>query len=670
MPDSVNRSVRLGRKVRHLVTLTEQLARDPRRARECCRRLLGTHDFEQDFIAGASALNNDGCPLQLCLTASREGTSLRAIGDPGAFETTPEQRYQTTTETLARVIARHGTEGLADLAKQSLDLLVPDSTAKRREYTKGFAWLAASPDQPGLAFYLEMAPLGLTAGWEAVERWLEQMLPTMASARRHLQILSKHCRVASAGLEGSTVANSRAKIYFRLLQPTGVQGLGIEMFSAPEMQTFLALAMGAFEVDCDGLVMSIGFHLQSGALADAKIDLCGHCLRHPREEWAVIVRKITDRFSLAPLDPARVFENAEHQVAFIGLGLTTLSTPRLNLYVKHGGESQIPEAEEIRGSLADSLGYLQSVQAADGSWQDYHLPVGPSDQWVTAYAALGLALGGKSLNHPGALEAARKGALWLTRNRTYPAGWGYNGATGPDSDSTAIAIALLDELGLPVAPEDRAFLRDHWRTGEGIATYDGPNAWGMGHWDVTPWGFLGLSSQDQETYRDDFLSALSRHRLAHGFWRSYWWRNPFYSTFTTLEALRTLLLPEPLTPANANLPTQPITIDNPFDLGCYIGIECLRDPSDPRIGGQLRALLNWQATDGRWGGTGNLRVTENQCYEPWNQPEGRYYVDEKALVTTATLCRVLGHVLAAHPTVRSQDEVVTPRPPSHALSPA
>ncbi len=663
MPDSVNRSVRLGRKVRRLVNLTERLARDPSRAAECCRQLLGANDRAEDFIADASALNNDGSPLQLCLTTGRQGVVLRAIGDPGAFQSTTEHRYQTSTETLSRILARHGNKELAALARQSVDLLVPNSVAKRSEYRKGFVWVAASPDQPGVAFYLEMAPLGLAAGWETVERWLKDLLPSMSSARRILQTLSKHCRVASAGLEGSTVANSRAKIYFRLLQPTGLQGLGIDMFSSPEMQSFLALAMGSFEVDCEGLVMSIGFHLQTGALADAKVDLCGHCLRYSREEWSAIIRRITDRFALAPLDTSCVFENAEHHVAFIGLGLTTQSSPRLNLYVKHGGETQVPGEDEVCGALADAMGYLQSIQSADGSWQDYQLPVGPSDQWVTAYTALGLAIGSKTLGRPDARKAARKAAEWLTCNRTYTAGWGYNGATGPDSDSTAIAIALLDALGLPVASADRAFLRDHWRTGEGIATYAGPDAWGMGHWDVTPWGYLGMSHQDQDTLREDFLAALSQHRLAHGFWRSYWWRNPFYSTFTTLEVLRQLALSEPPPADNASLPTQPITIDNPFDLGCYIGIECLRDPRDPRIGRQLRALLDWQSADGRWRGSGNLRVTENHCHEPWIDPQGRYFTDDKALITTATLCRVLSHVLAENPT-RSARNVVAIHPES------
>lgn len=637
-------SSRLSQKVRRLVFLAEQLASEPKRMVNCCYQLLGTDNSAMDFLAGVSCLNNDGAPLQLCLTSGRNGVALRAIGDPGAACSSTEEGYRSSIQTLLRVIESNDAGELTPLAMETIAFLIPRTCHERSAYRQGFVWIAASPDQPGIAFYLEMAPLDRDKGWLAVERWLDHVLPSSDAARRILKTLSRHCVIASAGLEGSTVENTRAKIYFRLLEPIELDALGVEMFSSKEMKDFVSIAMGSYEVDLKGLLMSVGFSLFTGALADAKIDLCGHCLTHAPDEWSSIVRRITRQFSLASLDTSRVLDSGEYQVAFIGLRLTTDHRPRLNLYVKHSGLSAAPESYEIRNSLVDAVRYLQSIQNQDGSWSDFCLPVGSSDQWVTAYVALALAQCGKAFGTSDTTTAALKGARWLSENRTYKAGWGYNGATGPDSDSTAIVIALFDELEMPVLEQDRLFLRDHWRDGDGIATYDGPQAWGTGHWDVTPWGYHGMLPQDRELYRERFLVALQNNRMGNGFWRAYWWRNPYYSTFVTLEVLERLGIPEPVVALDGSAPS--IQIDNPFDLGCYIGIEGLRDPSDHRIGGHLRALLNWQEGDGRWGCAANLRVTDPGCYAPWDNPEGLYYKDEKSILTTATIARVLSRILA------------------------
>jgi hypothetical protein len=153
-----------------------------------------------------------------------------------------------------------------------------------------------------------------------------------------------------------------------------------------------------------------------------------------------------------------------------------------------------------------------------------------------------------------------------------------------------------------------------------------------------------MLAEDRELYREQFLSALQNNRMGNGFWRAYWWKNPYYSTFVTLEVLERLGIAEPRASLEESAPS--IHIDNPFDLGCYIGIENLRDPFDRRIGGHLRTLLSWQEGDGRWRGAANLRVTEQQCYAPWDSPEGICYEDHKSVITTATIARILSRILA------------------------
>lgn len=638
-------SSRLSQKVQRLVSLAEQLADEPERMVECCYQLLDTDKNVRDFFVGASCLNNDGAPLQLCLTSGRSGITLRTIGDPGAYCSSIEDRYHSSIHTLLRVVENNDAGELTALAKDTITLLIPQTSNERIAYRNGFVWIAANPDQPGIAFYLEMAPLGREKGWLAVKKWLSHVLPSSDSARRILRKLKQYCVITSAGLEGSTVENTRAKIYFRLFEPMALDALDVEMFSSKEMKDFLSIAMGTYEVDLEGMVMSVGFSLSTGELADAKIDLCGHCLTHTPDEWSSVIRQVTQHFSLPPLDTGLILDSNEYQVAFIGLGLTTNHTPRLNVYAKHYALSGEPESDEIRNSIIDAIHYLQSIQNQDGSWSDYSLPVGRSDQWMTAYAARVLARCGKTLENNETTSAALKGAMWLSQNRTYQAGWGFNGMTGPDSDSTAIAIALFDELEMPVLEVDRLFLRDHWRDNDGIATYDGPDAWGSGHWDVTPWGYHGMRTKDRELYRERFMLALRSNQMDNGFWRAYWWRNPYYSTFVTLEVLKRLGITEPIVPFDDSTPS--IQIDNPFDLGCYIGIENLRDPFDPRIGRHVRALLDWQNADGSWRCAANLRVTDPACFAPWDNPVGLYYEDEKSTLTTATIAHVLSLILAA-----------------------
>ena len=640
----MNRSVRIKQKVNDLIELAEELTVTNGQMSDWCYDLLDLADESANFIPDACCLNNDGTPLQLSLTSGQKGIALRVISDPGAFYEKTEDRYTSSLKTLFRTIEACKAESLIPLTKKTISLLLPQNVEERNIYKQGFVWIGANPNQPGLAFYLEMAPYSQQQGWQIVENWLEQLLPDATNSKMILKNLSNYCKVASAGLEGSTIENTRAKIYFRLTKSINLADLGVSMLSSEEMNAFLTLAMGAFEVELDGLVMSIGFNLSTGSLEDCKVDLCGHCLRHTPQEWQSIVHQITNRFSLPPLNTDVILQKGDFGFAFIGMGLTTDLKPRLNLYIKHETKTGAVDNVEINSALKDAISYLQSIQDSDGSWEDYQLPVGASDQWITAYTGLALAQHGKRLNNSEAIQSAIKAANWLTENRTYTSGWGYNGRTGPDSDSTALVIALLDELDIEIASEDRLFLSDHWQKNSGIATYEGPEAWGLAHWDVTPWGFHGMLPDYQKLYKKEFITAMDDNFMPDGFWKSYWWRNPFYATWVTLEVLQRLGIPEPKQPLINISP--PVTIENPFDLSCYIGIEYLRNPTDTRIENHLRQLLRWQSKNGRWAGSENLRVTDNTCYSPWEKPSGNYYEDLKGTITTATAIQVLSKMVA------------------------
>jgi hypothetical protein len=608
---------------------------------DACREVLAVADGGEDFLVGVSGLNNDGTPLQLCVSASRRRTVLRVIGDPGVQFDDIEVRYRCARATLRRVLRRFGASALASLAEGTFDRLVP---AVRADYRHGMMWIGVTPGQSGVAAYAELAPLGRTGGWDAVAAWLRATLPDDRVAAGIIDKLREHCVPASAGFEGSAPGDTRVKIYFRLAHTMGLPDLGLDLLCSAEVVDFLRLAMGTFGVDQDGLVMCVGFELRTGAFADIKLDLCGHCLAHGRDAWIDVVDRIVRRLELAPiaLDEALLRQRCE--VAFIGLGLDVAREPRLNVYLKPGIDDRPPQRGEIEAAAADAVGSLCALQQADGRWTDYRLPVGTCDQWITGYVGLALARYGRRCRDGAALAAARAAATWLTGERPYAAGWGYNAVTGPDADSTAACLALLRELGRPIAAADQAFLSAHWRGSAGLATYDGPGAWGCGHWDVTPLGYLAMSDDDQRRLRGEFLRGLAESRVGDGMWRAYWWRTPCYSTFVTLEALEALGLPEP--PDARPASGRAVEIDNPFDLGCMIGIEVLRGLPLQAVAPHLRSLLAWQHADGRWPGHPNLRVTDDACYAPWETPSGEYYTDEAGTITTATILRALTRLLA------------------------
>jgi hypothetical protein len=629
---------RLARNVRRLIAAAEALAPGVAGLDDACREILAAGGGE-DFHVGASGLDNDGTPLQLCVSASRRRAALRIIGDPGGNIDDIAARHRVAGAALHRALRQHGAAALAPLAEDMLTRLVP---APGPDYRHGTLWIGITPGAPGVAAYAELAPLGAAGAWDAVAAWLAATLPDAHAAAAIIERLRPHCIAASAGLEGVSLRDVRAKVYFRLARPMALADCGLDLLGSETVTDFLRLAMGEFGVDQDGVVLCVGFDVASGALADVKVDLCGHCLAYARAAWPGVVERIARRLALAPIALEAALMRHDCDVAFIGLGLDVAGEPRLNVYLKPGQPVRAPERPELSAALADAAGYLAAIQHTDGYWTDYRLPVGTCDQWVTGYVGLALARYGRRCGDATALAAARRAAHWLTHARTYAAGWGYNGATGPDADSTAACLGLLQELGLPCAPADQDFLRAHWRGPDGLATYEGPGAWGCGHWDVTPLGYLAMRGDDQARLRDDFLGGLAASRMADGMWRAYWWRAPCYSTFVTLEALEALELAEP--PGTA--PSRPIEIDNAFDLGCMIGVGLLRGRREAELGAHLRTLLAWQRPDGRWPGHANLRVTDDACYAPWETPVGTYYVDEAGTITTATIVRVLTRLVA------------------------
>jgi squalene cyclase len=292
-------------------------------------------------------------------------------------------------------------------------------------------------------------------------------------------------------------------------------------------------------------------------------------------------------------------------------------------------------------AIQRALEYLVRNQSLDGHWEDYALPVGASDAWVTAYTGLAVHAAAQSRKIPSAAEAARQAAIWLHTNRPYAAGWGYNSRTGPDADSTAHALALLRAYSLTPRDQDVPWLLNRWQPGGGFATFDGPEAWGIAHPDITAICFHALPAHHQALLKGEVTEYLYRTRRCDGSWPSYWWSACFYSSFACLSLLQSL---EPAVhPLHIEALQEIDRVQSPFDLAFIIGIAELQH--DVRLLSPLVGeLLRYQNQDGSWDGAKTLRVTEWTCYSPWNKPEGTLYRDLAGLITTATILSILVRV--------------------------
>jgi hypothetical protein len=296
----------------------------------------------------------------------------------------------------------------------------------------------------------------------------------------------------------------------------------------------------------------------------------------------------------------------------------------------------------IPAALDRALARLVIAQHDDGHWEDYELPVGRSDAWVTAYLATALAELRRAGGSSDAAVAAGRGATWLTSRRHHPRGWGYNAEAGPDADSTAWALRALRATGTTIRSADIKLLHAHRRQAGGVATYsDGPGHWSDPHPDVTPVAALALWGAGCHSSIAADLAYLWRMRRPDGSWPAYWWSTSHYSTLLNVELRAVLGYLEGDERPVVLLDDQASRVETAFDLACVLGTVAL-GRGDSTVRGQLAAeLVALQRPDGSWDPSPRLRVTDPACAQPWHAASGNVYSDVDALYTTATAVRAL-----------------------------
>jgi hypothetical protein len=616
-----------------------------------------------------SGICNDGTPFQFCITLSPDRPGVRyltEVGQPGmdltARVTVTRRRLETVCEVLGCGSRLPSFDPLARL--------LPNGDLE----SIGGLWVGAGADPAGIRLRL-YANCGFGTEferWRRVARCLTELdaEPFRALLRPMAPTLVPN--FTPSGFALTIPGEPRTlKLYLR---PRGIEWDAVSRVLARVGGDEAGAMLAAIEralwhpieaLPPHALILSLAHSDGSGSL-DAKLDLCGHCLFTAGADAATTVVRLARRLELDPGPYARArkhieidakeLEPSEH--AFVGVGYHPDRGYRLNVYLRPPiGRRRLrrkpmrsaPTPEAVRAkATADAVRHLLRVAEAEGRWSDYHLPVGPSTTWVTAYVANALEDARGAFAGALELDAERAHALvvdHLTAASPSRSGWAYNDKTEPDADSTALALLYLRRRGAPTA-DPRASLDVYQNPDGGFGTFATCDSWGNSHADVTPTAIRASSSAPLTS--SDLPSILGARE--NGYWRSFWWRTDLYATEANLRLLADAGAYEETVVSRPYL-LNVTPVENAFETA--LRVRALASlPSDPEVlsalAEALAFLLEMQERDGGFPPGAWLRLTYPMCARPWEAPDtsGPLYLDD-GIMTTATALSALVRTLPA-----------------------
>jgi hypothetical protein len=298
-------------------------------------RLLAEPPCAGRATQARSTLNNDGSPLQVCMTAAADGTSIRLLGDPGARAGSAQQRVAIARTALERLLDEPEHTAVRARCVELLETVTPAPLEAEPDVENGVLWLGAPLGGAGLAVYVKARWRSPDEDWERCEALVERALPAPDAARGLIERVREQARPVSAGLELNR-RGGRLKLYWRLTAAVALAELGVEELADEAFARFVAETVGDATIPAEGLVLSAGFALDSGALRDAKLDVCGHCVPRPAAAWMALVSSLADGHGLQAAAVGEPLAATQAAVAFLGFGLDRDAGPRLNVYLKRG----------------------------------------------------------------------------------------------------------------------------------------------------------------------------------------------------------------------------------------------------------------------------------------------------------------------------------------------
>lgn len=322
-------------------------------------------------------------------------------------------------------------------------------------------------------------------------------------------------------------------------------------------------------------------------------------------------------------------------------------------------------SQAMHSAITAATNFLLASRNDMGWWEDFRLPAGESDEWVTAYVGTVLA----TLNNPSATTAAHEAWSLLLTRRDISEGWGYSGTTPSDGDTTGWALQLAALIGVKSSERGRragAFLERHLRTDGGVTTYgiEEPirewmnmprpapfEGWLQSHVCVTG----AVAALDE--WGDRTRKFLAQAQQKEGGWRAYWWCDHEYATAYAAEALANGSAEERTQGRRAvewtaeqlglkgyvTSPQRPG--GSPFATALSLRTLLLAS-NEPTVRPIVLKTVEWlfanQRADGSWSPSARLRVPPPAVLDPDKNPRGTLSVlDQQRNFTTATVLGAL-----------------------------
>jgi hypothetical protein len=311
--------------------------------------------------------------------------------------------------------------------------------------------------------------------------------------------------------------------------------------------------------------------------------------------------------------------------------------------------------EDINQMVSQAIHYIMIKREKDGSWNDFALPEGKSDEWTTAYIIATLC------RIPHISKELTPSVDWLRKRYRPGYGWGYNMSSMTDAESTALAILALKRMNEPL-PEDAATTLLKYRLpGGGYSAFkdwDLDRENGLGAVEITSAALLAqieTESIEIDQICESVVNLRSQQRVDGG-WNSFWWKDDMLATYRTVLALNAIsqfvsakgdrqlptdiikLAVKCVTSTRPSISAQAIP-NEPFLLGLWLGswVGVNGSVFYPSIHRIINSLRSQQQQDGCWLSVPIRRVAMTKLLRPWARSDsGRLYMDQECLITTTT----------------------------------
>lgn len=337
--------LRIQNKEWYLVKLAGELSNIGEKSFEICRA-LGVDPEDDHPESWKSTLNDDGSPLEMCITISEDKCRYRLIVDPEPGLTNPGDRLAAGQKALAAVLPISGAEELAPTFAETINFWVRGQS-ELAELTRGVMWVAAGLNTPGVAIYLDGRIGSMDAAWERARHWAKHiflaagMTDKCSMVDEYIDKIKPYARLGSIGLEGRTLRDARLKMHWRLVQPVRLDELRLPFLENQIFPQFMQIMAGdkidhAFSRS--GLIFSTGFSLVNGDAFDSKLDICGcpKCLNLSAVEWLQRLTLACETFGLMMPPVKEGLLTNRCAGIILGLGLDAEGRRRLNFYLKPG----------------------------------------------------------------------------------------------------------------------------------------------------------------------------------------------------------------------------------------------------------------------------------------------------------------------------------------------